>query len=258
MARLHRRGIGKVNIDKALGKNEYILQCFEGLDLAYKKLWDDAVEGSKMEADSYFWTLSRQATERVMIPIVRETVDAMDRCLLSAIMCWNGGHFPAGEIALRAGESFDKWFKEEFIPRQRQRWQESDSFLLDELNEYVCRTMEGDGVHPVHLRYFSTEKICCSVCAVMEERLLPAVKKRIEEYTPSEIRDSSLAFVRRRRLRKGVDSFFALKKAEADERYGFVTEILIDENFVLSHAEALFSSLRGSMWAEKFRLLGEG
>ena len=108
MARLHRRGIGKVNIDKALGKNEYILQCFEGLDLAYKKLWDDAVEGSKMEADSYFWTLSRQATERVMIPIVRETVDAMDRCLLSAIMCWNGGHFPAGEIALRAGESFDK------------------------------------------------------------------------------------------------------------------------------------------------------
>lgn len=257
MARLHRRGIGKVNIEKAGRRDEYLAQCFEALDMAYKNLWDDAVEGSKMEADSYFWTLSRQATERVMTPIVKETVDAMDRCLLGNIMCWNAGHFSAEEIARRAGDSFDEWFKEEFMPRQRLRWQESDSFLLEELNGYVCRTMEEDGVHPVHLRYFSTEKVCESLCAMMEEKLLPTVKRRIEEYTPSEIRDSSFAFIRKRRLRKGVDSFFRLKNAEADERYDFVTEILIDENFVLSHAEALFSSLRGSIWAEKFRLLGE-
>lgn len=254
MARLHRRGIGKVNIEKKLNRDEYICQSFEGLDKAYNKLLEDASEGSRKEEDSYFWTLSRCVTDYVILPLIDESLAAMDRCLLSSLMWWNGGKIPSAEIAAYAYESFDKWYSDEFLPLQRKRWQESDAFLMEEIDGYICSAMEEDGVHPVHLELFSTGDFFTALCSVMEKRIMPEVKKRMESYVPRQIKDSSLRFLRVRRLRRGAESFFAIKEAEGDERGKFIMEILLDENLVLSHAETVFRALRGSIWTEKFRL----
>ena len=258
MARLHRRGIGKVNIAKSLCRDEYLRQSFEGLDKAYNRLWDDAVEGSRKEEDSYFWTLSRKVTDYVLVPMINETLAAMDRCLLSSVMWWNGGMISSAEIAAHAYEGFEKWYFEEFLPEQHKRWQESDAFLMEEIDEYICSAMEEDGVHPVHLRLFSTGDFFANISAVMEKRIMPAVKQRMKEYVPLQIKDSSLPFVRARRLRRATDSFFALQKAEGEARGEFIMEILLEENLVLGHAETVFRALRGSIWAEKFRLVQNG
>ncbi|MBE7016908.1 MAG: hypothetical protein E7420_01935 [Ruminococcaceae bacterium] len=258
MARLHRRGIGKVNIAKSLCRDEYVCQSFEGLDSAYNKLWEDALEGSRREEDSCFWALSRRVTDYVLIPVIDDTVAAMDRCLLSSIMWWNAGQISSAEIAEHAYEGFERWYFEEFLPAQHKRWQESDEFLMEEIDEYFCSAMEEDGVHPVHLRLFSTGSFFSELCSVMEKRILPEVKKRIEGYTPQQLKDSRFNFVRVRRLRKGTGSFFDVKKAEGDKRSEFIIEIFLDENLVLNHAEAVFRALRGSIWAEKFRLILNG
>ncbi len=254
MARLHRRGIGKVNITRSLCRDEYLCQSFEGLDKAYNKLWDDAVEGSRKEEDSYFWALSRKVTDYVLAPLINKTLAAMDRCLLSSVMWWNGGKISSAEIAAHAYEGFEKWYFEQFLPEQHIRWQESDAFLMEEIDEYICSAMEEDGVHPVHLRLFSTGVFFTDLCSVMEKRIMPAVKKRMEDYVPLQIKDSSLPSVRARRLRRAADSFFARKKAEGEERGEFIMEILLEENLVLSHADTVFRALRGRICAEKFRL----
>ncbi len=256
MARLHRRGIGKVNIENAIHRDQYLKESFEALDMAYEKLWADAEKGPGEEQNLY-WDLSCRMTARLLVPVVRETVAAMNRSLLSAIMFWNAGECHAQGIAERAGQIFEEWFREKFLPTFEECYKESDRWLFDEFDKYICRTMENDGVHPVHLRYFSTEEFYEKLRSVMEGSLLSAAKERMALYVPEEIRDTHFGFIRRRRLRKGVESFFAAKKAEGESRYSFAADIIVDDELVLLHANTVLKALRGSIWAEKFRLMGE-
>lgn len=257
MARLKRRGMGKFNMQRLMLREEYIQQSFEGLDSAYAQLWADAEKCTGDYKNSYFWALMFQVTTFVMRPLTQEVSKRMNREVLSSVMCWNSGMCRASELAHLAFSGFEKWFTEEFLPEHDARCEDADERLLLELNDYVGEAMERDGVHPVHLHYFSTARFYKQLRRLMMDELLPTVEVRIAQLIPAEIRDSRFAFIRRRRLRKGVNSFFELKEAEGAERGAFIGDILIGEKLMLDHANAVMHALGRSIMAEKLRLCGK-
>ncbi len=258
MARLYRRGIGKFNIEKRLHGDEYLSQSLEGLDLAYEQLWSDAEANMCDPEKSYFWKLIQGVSMIITTPVVREVTKAMNRFVLSAVMFWNAGECPAAYIGQRAGEMFEKWFVDGLLPEYDRICRETDEKLLGEFDGYICETMEKDGVSPVHLRYFSADSFYKRLREIMVSELLPEAKQRIVCLVPTEIRDSRFAFVRRRRLRRGVASFFAAKEAEGPDRGNFVCEKLINDELIIGHANAVLKGLGSSIWAEKIRLFGRG
>lgn len=256
MARLKRRGMGKFNMERFMLSEEYIQQSFEGLDNAYEQLWADAEKCIGDHENSYFWALMFRVTTAIMTPLVRDVTKMMNRSVLTAIMYWNVNGCPAAELGGFAYKSFEKWFVEELLPVHDARCEETDAKLMLELNDYVGSAMERDGVHPVHLRSFSTAGFYAQLRALMVEELLPMIEVRIAGLVPDEVRDSRFAFIRRRRLRRAVRSFFEFKEAQGPERGAFIGDILIGEKLMLDHANAVMDALGRSITEEKLRLYG--
>lgn len=258
MARLKRRGIGRFNIERVLNRDEYLRQSVEGLNSAYEQLWADVEKCIGDRENSYFWDLMYRVTISVMSPVVRDVTNMMNRSVLTAMMYWNLNSCPAEELAGFAYKSFERWFTEDLMSAYDELCRETDRRLLLELNEYIGSAMERDGVHPVHLSGFSAAPFYRELRSVMRQELLPAVEAQIARLIPTEIRDSRFAFIRRRRLRRAVSSFFALKDSEGSERHEFFCDILIRDNLMLEHANEVMAALRRSITAEKIRLCEGG
>ncbi len=257
MARLHRRGIGKFNINKRMNCGAYADQSIESLNLAYEQLWNDAEENMCDREKSYFWGLMYGVSAIISTPVVRAVTQAMNRSVLSAVMQWNAGWYGAAEISEKAQEMFEREFMDSILPEFDKNCLETDGKLLAEFDGYIRESMENDGVHPVSLRYFSTEGFYSQLRGIMLDELLPEAKCRLAALVPTEIRDSRFAFVRRRRLRRGMASFVEAKAAEGPDRGYFVCEKLIDDRLIIDHANAVLKGLGSSIWAEIIRLFGE-
>lgn len=255
MARLKRRGIGMVNIERALTREEYLRQSAEGLENAYAQLRKEARDLAGDADGSFFWELMLKSQCALLRPVVHECSAAMDRCLLSEMMYWNAGMCSAFELSSRAGDSFEKWFGEEFLPSFDELCVALDAGLLKALDGYICSAMERDGVHPVHLRSFSTAAFTGAFRRRMEELIPTLVRSRMEASVPPAIRDSRLAFVRRRKLRRAAKQFFAMQESEGDERRSFIGDALADVDFVLDHANAVLMALVNSINEEKAGLI---
>lgn len=255
MARLKRRGIGMVNIERTLNREEYLKQSAEGLGQAYERLWMESKQLAGDVGNSFFWALMLKSQSALLRPVVHECSAAMDRCLLSSIMYWNAGMISASELSRNAFDSFEKWFRQELLPRFDEHCTTLDAKILQELDGYVCSAMEQDGVHPVHLQSFSTAEFTDAFRLRMEELIPELVRSRISASVPDAVRDSRLAFIRRRRLRRAVAQFFKMQEAEGDERRSFIVDELVDVDFVIDHANAVLSALAKSMNDEQARLL---
>ncbi len=256
MARLHRRGIGMFNLEKCIHAEENLEQSLRGLDLAYEQLWDDAENNLYDREKSYFWRLMFGVSALISTPVVRDVTKAMNRCVLSVVMFWNAGYCSAGEISQRAEEMFTKWFNEEFLPSFDKNCAETDEKLLAEFDGYISEAMQNEGISPVHLRSYSINSFYSQLREIMIRDLLPEAVRRIPALVPTEIRDSRFAFVRRRRLRRGVGSFVEAKAAEGPERGYFVCDIIIDDALMIDQANTVLKSLGNSICAAKQRLIG--
>ena len=191
----------------------------------------------------------------LMAPVVRDITKMMDRTLTTAIMLWNAGDISASEIGSRAYADFQSWFMEDFLEAHDKRCSETDGMLLAELNGYICSAMERDGVHPIQLKHLCTDDYYKALRRQMLDELLPTVEQKMKSLVPAEIRDTRIPFLRRKRLCRGLDSFFALKKEQGSERGGFITDVLISEKLELDHANCLLSALKVSITSEEMYLM---
>ena len=257
MARLIRRGIGRRNIEKALNRGEFVTQSLEGIESAYAGLCDEAEKYMGDSRQSRFWAIVQSNLGLLLRPVVQESAAAMDRSMLSAMMRWNAGMCRAEELRRCAAALFGKWFYEECLPEFDSMYKKLDGELKERLDECIAAAMEANGVRPVHLHIFSTEDFAVSLREKLIKERPAAVENRIYSSMPTVIRDTRIPFLRRRRLRKGVDSFFAARRAEGDEHCGFICDAVMDEKLALEHANAVLSALAKSLTAEKLRILME-
>ena len=255
MARLERRGLGKFYRDRLMHKDESLQQSIEGLELAYEQLWADAEKCTGDYKNSWFWALMFRTTAGIMGPAVRDMGKMMERSVASAIMEWYAGRISSSEVENRAFDSFQSWFYEDFMPEHDARCSETDGKLLCELNGFIKDVMERDGVHPVELKYLCTDDYYKCLRQKMRDELLPTVEVRIKNLVPREIRDTRFRFIRRRRLRRGLDSLYGMKKALGGEVAGFVSDVLISEKMELDHANAVLHALGRSIVSEALYLL---
>ena len=255
MVRLQRRGIGKFYRDRLANKDESLRQSIEGLEKAYDELWADAEKCIGDHENSRFWALMFRTTSGLMGAAVRDMNKMMERSLLTAVMEWNAGMIRSGEIGKRAFGNFERWFYGEFLPEHDKRCEETDKKLLSELNGFIKETMESNGVHPVELRYLCTDDYYRCLRSTMTEELLPTIEVKMQNLVPDEIRDTRFHFLRRRRLCRGVDSFYARKKELGGEFAGFVCDVLITEKQELEHANSVLHALGRSMVSEALYLL---
>ena len=107
-------------------------------------------------------------------------------------------------------------------------------------------------------KYICTDDYYIALRALMQEELLPTVEVKMHTLVPSEIRDSRFAFLRRRRLRRGMDSFYRLKKEQGSRRCGFITDVIITEKMELDHANSLLHALGRSIVGEELYLMSKG
>ena len=255
MARLKRRGTGLANIERSLTREEYLRRSAEALEAAYIQLKKEATYLAGDVNGSFFWELMLKSQCALLRPVVHECSAAMDRCLLSEMMYWNAGMCSASELSSRAGNSFEKWFGEDFLPGFDELCAALDAGLLKALDGYICSAMEQDGLRPVHLRSFSTAQFTAAFRCRMEELIPTLVRERMEASVPPAIRDSRFAFVRRRKLRRAAKQFFAMQEGEGDERRSFIGDALADVGFVMDHANAVLTALVNSINEEKAGLI---
>ena len=263
MARLIRRGIGKFYRDRLINKEESLQQSIEGLECAYEQLWADAEKCIGDYENSWFWALMFKVTAGLMTPMTRDMARAMERSIASAMersiasaaMLWNAGRISAGEMGKCAYGEFLNWFYEEFIPEHNARCAQTDETLLYELNGFIKSAMERDGVHPVELKYLCTDDYYRALRRVMEEELLPTVEVKINALVPVEIRDTPIPMLRRRRLRRGLDSLYGMKKEARCDMAGFINDVLITEKMELDHANCVLHALARSIVSEALYLL---
>jgi len=255
MARLHRRGIGIYYRDRAGMENELLRSRIDALEGAYDRLWADAEKCIGDYKNSWFWALMLRTTGELMAPIVREFPKIMHRSTASAIMYWNAGQITAADIGARAYKDFERWFYEEFMPEYENHCAVMDEKLLERLNTYIAESMERDGAKPVRLPYLSTADYYGALRQQMVEELLPTVEAKLKGMVPSEIKDTRFPVLRRRRLRRGLDSFFEQEKECRAEYCDFITDVLIGEQMELDHANSVLHALGRSIVAEALYIL---
>ena len=255
MARLQRRGIGIYYRDRAGMENELLRSRIDALELAYDRLWADAEKCIGDYKNSWFWDLMLRTTGELMAPLVRELPKMMHRCTASAIMYWNAGQISADDIGARAYRDFERWFYQDFIPEHEKHCEAMDKKLLERLNSYIAESMERDGVKPVRLPYLSTSDYYTALRQQMVDELLPTVEMKLRGMVPSEIKDTRFPALRRRRLRRGLDSFFENEREHGREYCDFVTDVLIGEKLELDHANSVLHALGRSIVAEALYIL---